>query len=123
MLSGEFQITHWQETTEKTFSDGRKQTLAKVNQTYSGDIIGTSELLYQMHYSANGNAIFIGLETLTAQIQNKNTELVIKHCGTFKQGIASSDFEIIECLTQANLMGKKGQFTSTSEGKANYQLL
>jgi hypothetical protein len=71
-LVGQFQITGWDEVPYKEQSDGCKQTHAKITQSYSGDIDGSSELQYVMLYSAKGSAIFVGLENTSCTINGKS---------------------------------------------------
>ena len=119
-LAGMFSITDWQETTEKTFEQGSKLSIAKVSQHYSGELTGTSEVLYHMHYRAAGDAIFSGFEYIKGVIDNQACRLVISHTGTFLQGVASSHFTIIECNAIKALEGQRGHFTSAEGGKAAY---
>tara|TARA_A200000159_G_scaffold157357_1_gene173352 strand:+ start:6878 stop:7240 length:363 start_codon:yes stop_codon:yes gene_type:complete len=115
-----FSITDWQETTEKTFEQGSKLNIAKVRQHYTGELTGTSEVFYHMHYDAAGNASFSGFEYIDGVIDNQACRLVISHTGSFQQGIASSHFTIIECDTTKALEGQTGYFTSGEGGKADY---
>ena len=55
-IKGTFQITGWEENPILEFEDGSKQTHAKVDQTYSGGIEGTSEINYLMSYRSDGTA-------------------------------------------------------------------
>mgnify|MGYP000008479975 FL=1 len=119
-LEGMFSITDWQETTEKTFEQGSKLNTAKVSQHYSGELTGTSEVFYHMHYGAAGDATFSGFEYINGVIDDQACRLVISHTGTFQQGVASSLFTIIECDTIKALEGQSGYFTSAEGGKAAY---
>jgi len=49
-LTGIFQITDWQESTQKQFDNGTKLNTCNVSQTYSGDIVGSSKTIYQLKY-------------------------------------------------------------------------
>jgi len=63
-LKGMFQIIDWKESIEKSFDAGGKLTTAIVSLIYSGDIIGKSEVTFQMNYETNGNAVLSGLSSL-----------------------------------------------------------
>jgi len=119
-LKGIFQITDWQESTEQSFDDGSKLNTAVVCQNYRGDVTGESKLTFQMHYEPSGNAAFIGFEVLTGNIENKPCNLTIKHDGSFKEGVAKSQFVIVNSDTHKNLIGEKGEFKSTEGGQAEY---
>lgn len=122
MLTGTFQITDWQENTEHSFEDGSKQTKAVVTQQYSGDISGLAELTYLMHYYKHGSAYFTGLERINATFGGKETVLTLSHQGKFEQGIASSEFTILDATEENALVGKKGVFRSAEGGQANYEI-
>ena len=121
-LTGTFQIQDWQEAETKTLSEGRKFTSATVKQEYAGDIKGTSEVHYQMFYSASGNAMFNGYEVLEGEVDGVKCELTISHNGKFEQGVASSEFKVIECLAKPSLLGLEGSFKSGEAGQASYSL-
>jgi len=121
-LTGIFQITDWQESTQKKFDNGKKLNIANINQTYSGDIVGSSKTIYQLDYQVSGDAYFNGFEYITCEINNLECELVLKHDGEFKNGIASSNFKIISSETNLDLEGKTGYFKSTTDGQAEYIL-
>lgn len=118
-LNGTFQITNWQETEEKLFDGGGKLTSATVSQDYNGEIIGKSEIKYQMYYGSNGDASFVGFEVIVGSIGDKPCELTLKHDGCFEAGIAKSQFSILSS-TDENLVGLKGYFKSSEGGKADF---
>jgi hypothetical protein len=119
-LKGIFQIIDWKESIEKSFDEGGKLTTAIVCQDYSGDIIGKSEIKFQMNYEPNGNATFIGFEFLVGNIAGKPCKLTIKHDGKFEEGSAKSQFVILNSSTHEELVGLKGYFKSAEGGQANF---
>jgi len=119
-LKGIFQITDWQESVEKSFDEGGKLTTATISQDYSGDIIGNSEIMYQIHYEPNGDATFIGFEFIVGNIAGKPCKLTIKHDGGFENGLAKSQFSILNSSTHKELVGVRGHFESTEGGQANF---
>ncbi|MFK3862199.1 DUF3224 domain-containing protein [Pseudoalteromonas rhizosphaerae] len=121
-LKGTFQITDWQETVEQEFEKGKKLSAALVQQAYSGDINGNSEVRYQLYYSESGDALFNGFETITYDKNNEQVLLTIKHDGRFESGIALSEFTIVDSSHENNLVGKSGTFSSIEGGKATYQI-
>ncbi|MFT6269383.1 MAG: hypothetical protein ACJAVV_002208 [Alphaproteobacteria bacterium] len=121
-LQGTFQISDWQETTDQTFDQGSKLTSAKVKQTYSGDIEGTSEISYKMHYFVSSNAAFTGFEYIDAIIDSQPCRLTLKHNGKFENGQASSQFRVIECEPSHILTGAAGDFVAGDGGQAKYSV-
>lgn len=118
-LKGSFQITNWQESVDQELENGAKLSTAIVQQNYSGDVTGTSEARYQMCYDSSGEARFVGFETITL---SSGDVLVLQHQGTFKQGVASSEFTIVTSYNNKTLLGKNGSFASTEGGQADYHL-
>lgn len=121
-ITGTYQIVEWNETTDQTFGDGVKLSTAAVKQTYSGDLIGNSDIKYQLCYSADGNATFTGFETISVQGDEGEITLILQHNGKFEQGIASSQFIIVGGSGHSNLLGKTGSFSSKEGGTAVYTI-
>lgn len=138
IFSGTFQITQWNEEAisnqdevaidgrnqdEATLA-GRKQTVAKITQEYMGDLVGTSSLQYVMTYQSEQLALFVGFEQLNVTINGKSGTLVVKHDGTFENGVASSKFVLIPSSGTGGFTNVAGQgtFKSTENGQAKYSL-
>lgn len=123
-LKGVFQITGWDETPYLEGQDGARQSNAKITQSYLGGIEGHGELQYLMCYTSDGNAVFVGIETMTGTIEGRTGSLVLQHQGTFAAGVARSNFTIVAHSGQgefANIVGE-GSFESSEKGQANYQM-
>ncbi|ARD23076.1 MULTISPECIES: DUF3224 domain-containing protein [Shewanella] len=123
-ISGIFQITSWDETTDIQHPDGAKQTSASITQMYSGDLEGVSQPKYIMCYTTDAQAVFCGYENVEVTINGKSGSFVLQHNGKFEQGVAISSFIIVPNSGQgelANIDGK-GSFTSGEKGQANYQM-
>lgn len=120
-LKGTFQIINWDESTISNNDDGSKNTMATVTQKYTGDLQGESTVNYLLSYQVNGDACFVGFETITCTIENNRHSLTIKHDGQFSAGKAKGNFIIINA-TDKLLVNQKGNFESTENGMASYQL-
>jgi len=120
-LTGQFQIKDWQETTQSE-NAGLKRSLANVKLEYTGDIVGTSELQYLLNYQADGNAEFVGFESIQACVNGISSILVLRHLGRFVAGVASSQFEVIQSSIEDKLIGSIGDFRSGENGQANYTI-
>ncbi|WP_372627869.1 DUF3224 domain-containing protein [Arsukibacterium sp.] len=122
-LNGTFQITGWDESPYLEDDDGTKQSHAKITQTYSGEIEGSSQLQYLMSYQIGGSALFVGFETVSASVNGKSGSFVVQHTGKFEAGVATSNFEIVPNSGKSGLSGisGKGFFKSGENGQANYE--
>lgn len=103
-----FQITGWEESTYQEIAGGAKLTRAKVAQTYSGAIEGSSSIDYLMAYSADGSAAFVGLERVTGSVDGHSGTMVLQHVGTFAQGAARSAWTIVAGAGTDGLTGLRG---------------
>lgn len=121
-ITGTFTIEDWQENTLHELTNDGKITSANVKQSYQGDLSGSSELSYQMHYHSDGNADFIGFEVINAEYGGKACELTLKHQGKFENGQAKSEFTLIQSTPETSWQGARGSFCSTHGGQAEYQL-
>ena len=121
-LEGVFQITNWDESPYQENDDGSKQSHAKIKQTYSGNIEGTSDVQYLMSYKSPASAVFVGHEILTANISGKSGSFILQHNGTFENGVAKSSFHVVPGSARGELVGLEGtgNFESTENGQANY---
>lgn len=119
-LKGTFQITNWQESVTQSFDHGAKLSKALVNQSYSGDITGSSEVHYQLSYASTEDACFNGFEFITGSLGDAPCQLTLKHDGTFEKGVAKSQFIIVSSASHAELQGLSGSFISGDAGLATY---
>lgn len=120
-LTGQFQIKDWQETTQNE-NEGLKRSLANVKLEYSGDIVGNSELQYLLSYQADGSADFVGFENINSTVNDASGSMILRHLGRFVDGVASSQFEVIQSTFEDKLIGAKGDFTSGENGQAHYTI-
>jgi hypothetical protein len=123
ILNGIFQITGWDEKPYLENDDGSKQSHAKINQNYFGDLQGSSDIQYLMTYQMDGTAIFVGFETVTGTINGKTGSFVIQHTGKFEAGAATSNFAIVPNSGKNELTNISGNgfFISGENGQAKYE--
>ena len=121
-MSNVFQITGWDETPYIENQDGSKKSHAKITQSYSGVIEGSSEIQYLMSYQSAASALFVGFEVVTGKVNGKYGSFTLQHNGKFENGVASSNFVIVSGTDElANIEGS-GSFKSGESGQANYEL-
>jgi hypothetical protein len=108
-----FQITGWDENTYQEITDVAKLSHAKVTQSYTGAIEGTSSIDYLMSYAVNGEASFVGMERVSGSLDGKNGTFVIQHMGTYSDGKARSSWSVVPGSGTGDL--------SALRGKGNYE--
>jgi hypothetical protein len=90
-----FQITGWDEKTYQEIEGSAKLSHAKITQSYSGGIDGSSSVDYLMSYTIHGTATFVGLERISGAVEGKSGSFVIQHTGFFSEGKAHSSWVIV----------------------------
>lgn len=121
-MSNTFQITSWDETAYEENDNGSKKSHAKISQSYSGVIEGSSKLQYLMSYQTESSACFVGFEVVECSVKGKTGSFTLQHNGKFENGVASSNFSIVSGSGKGELEGIEGSgsFESGESGKANY---
>lgn len=121
-MSNVFQITGWDEKPYIENEDGSKKSHAKITQSYSGVIEGSSEIQYLMSYQSAASALFVGFEVVTGKVNGKSGSFTIQHNGKFENGVASSNFIIVSGTDELVNIEGSGSFKSGESGQANYEL-
>jgi len=103
-----FQITGWDEKTYQEIEGSAKLSHAKVTQTYSGAIEGTSSIEYLMSYTVHGTANFVGLERVSGTVDGKTGTFVLQHTGSFSEGKARSSWSIVPGSGTGDLANLRG---------------
>lgn len=123
-MNNAFQITGLDETPYLENDSGSKKSHAKITQSYTGVIEGSSEFQYLMSYQSADFALFVGFEVVIGKVDGKEGSFTIQHNGKFENGAASSNFMIVPDSGTDELTGivGSGSFKSGESGKANYEL-
>ncbi len=110
---GTFVFSAWDEKTwdGKDHKDvkGSKLTRAKINNTFKGDLAGTSELQYVMFYDDEGKAVYHGMEKITGTLGGKQGSFVTHIRGGFDGKVAGGAFEILPGSGTGELKGISGK--------------
>ncbi len=106
--TGQFSIKSWDEKPYSEAEGEAKLTHASVTQDYAGDIQGTGTLAYLMAYAPDGTAHFTGLELVRGSLHGRSGSFVLHHSGMFQEGVAASDFSVVEGSATGELAGLRG---------------
>jgi len=104
-----FQITGWDEKTYQEIEGSAKLSNAKVTQSYSGAIEGTSVIEYLMSYTVHGTATFVGVERVSGTVDGKAGTFVLQHTGAFSEGKACSSWSIVPGCGTGGLASLRGK--------------
>ena len=104
-----FQITSWSENPSQEIEGAAKLSIAKVTQSYTGAIEGTSSVDYLMSYTVDGTACFVGFERVSGAVAGKTGTFVIQHSGSFSEGKARSTWSVVEGAGTGELANLRGK--------------
>lgn len=114
--SGTFRGVTWDEAPYSEIEGGPKLTHAHVTNTYEGDVTGESVGAYVMVYPGE-IAIFAGYERITGAIGGRKGSFVLRHDGTWEQGVVRTTWTIVPGSGTGDLAGVvgSGSYTATHE--------
>jgi Protein of unknown function (DUF3224) len=124
-LSAKFEVKSWDETPFDGEPEGLpKVTQALVTKVYTGDIEGTSTTLWLMAYGGDGSATFVGLERITGRISGGEGTLVLRHMGSYADGVAKADLVVVEGATSGNMESTtgEGEFVADPSGSVTLKI-
>jgi hypothetical protein len=124
-----FQVASWSESTyvdidgEGTTAGGtyypkRGLSRAEVSSSYTGELEGTSTLVYLIAYKAGAAPVF-GLERLTGSIGGREGSCVFRHVGSQDAGSVSARLEVVPGMGTGELAGLAGEAELTVAGHSD----
>jgi len=120
-----FEINSWDEESYLELGDGAKYSRATIKKKYQGDLVGSGLLEYVMAYHADGNASFIGVEHFEGAYKGRQGSAAFEHRGTFRDGVAASQFHVFEGSGMNDLAGLvgKGSYTAGHSMTVEFDLM
>jgi hypothetical protein len=122
------QISGWDEQEYGDRESPGKLSEAKVQQTISGDIEGSTDVRWLMAYSADDRAEFVGIQVVTGTLGGKEGTFVLRSVGTYDGSKADGELTVVEGSGTGELAGISGtgSFTAplgdTAELTLDYEL-
>ena len=104
-----FEIKSWDEKPYSESVGASKMARASVMKLYKGEIEGEGTLEYLMAYGHDGSASFVGIERFIGRIGDRRGNFVFQHVGTFKDGIAKSEWSVVPNSWAGELQGLRGE--------------
>jgi hypothetical protein len=122
-VSGELSVTDWN---EETFleRDAGKLTKARVVQELSGDIQGTTTIIWLLAYRPDETADFVGMQQIEGTLDGRSGSFVVTSRGTFDGERAAAAWTIVSGSGTDALSGisGSGSFDAPHGGQATYEL-
>ncbi len=131
-----FDVSSW---TEQTFADidgegttsgemyypNRGVTRAEVTYTYTGDLEGTSSLVYLIAYKAGAAAPVLGFERFEGSVDGHEGSFVLRHDGEQDAGSVRGHLEVVPGMGTGGLESLRGEAELRIEGHSEdgYELV
>ena len=121
--TGSFQLSSWNEETYDD-DDANKMTLATVEQTFSGDIVGDGAVRWLMAYRPDGTARFVGLQKVIGTIAGRRGSFVLETAGNFDGQMARWAVTVVPGSGSEGLRGLDGagNFGAEHGPEATYEI-
>lgn len=133
--SGRFTVTSWSEnlvvdidgegtTSGENYYPDRGVTRADVHYTYTGDIEGTSELIYLIAYKSDPAPVLC-FERFEGSIGGHEGSCVFQHIGTQDKGSVSARVEVVPGMATGGLTNLRGEAELLIQGHSDegYELV
>ena len=116
-LNATFEIKGWDEQPFDEAVGVATLTQASVAREYSGDVEGTSATEWLMAYHPDKSAAFVGLERIKGTIGGRHGSLVLKHVGTFEDGVAKATLTVVSGTDELNGATGSGEMVADPGGR------
>ena len=108
LAKAKFKIVSWEEEPYDEQDSGPKLTRAQVRQSFSGDLVGTGNLIYLMAHASETQATFVGFERVVGSLGGRSGSFVLQHTGAFDGEKATSEWEMLPGSGTGDLEGLVG---------------
>ncbi len=111
---------------EKPYNEvaGLKSTEANIDLELHGDVELAGKIRSLMQYPTADTCHYAGYATLTGTVGGKSGSFILCETGTWKDGVASSRWEIVEGSGTGDLKGLRGSgsYAAEKDKSVHYQL-
>jgi len=111
---------------EKPYSEvaGLKSTEAHIDIVMHGDLEATGPCRYLLQYPTAETCHYAGYLVLTGALGGRSGSFIVYEIGTWKNGVASSRWEIVENSGTGELKGVRGtgSYAAEHDKTVHYQL-
>lgn len=121
-ITATFEVTAWDEHAFDRRAGAAKLTRARVRKTYHDGIEGESVTEWLMAYQDDGTAQFVGVERVAGTADGREGTLVLRHVGTFADGVASADLTVVDGAGSGDFAGVKGNGTFRADPAGRVRL-
>jgi Protein of unknown function (DUF3224) len=118
-LKATFEVTSWDEQPFDEQAGLDKLARASVGKNYSGEVEGSSVTEWLMAYSPDSRAAFVGLERITGSVGGNRGSLVLRHVGSYADGVAKADLAVVSGTDQLADLAGHGTMVADPGGRVS----
>jgi Protein of unknown function (DUF3224) len=111
---GSFTVSAWDESTYEELDSGGKLTKAHVTFGFDGDMEAQGGWEAVMCYQPDGTASFTGFQRTTGKLDGREGSFVLRADGTFENGAARTNWQVVEGSATGELRGLRGSGSAVS---------
>ena len=114
--TGTFTVAGWDENTYEEFEGGGKLTKVQAKFALEGEMTGEASWDAVMCYRTDGAVDFTGYQRMTGRIGSRAGSFVVRADGDFSDGVARTNWQVIEASSTGDLIGLRGSGESVTTG-------
>ena len=114
--TGKFSVSSWDEDSYAELDSGGKLTKARVTFGFSGDLEAQGDWDALMCYTGDGTAAFTGYQRTVGTLGGRNGSFVLRADGTFENGVATTNWQVVDGSASGELLGLRGTGSAVAPG-------
>ena len=114
--TGKFSVSSWDEDSYAELDGGGKLTKARVTFGFSGDLEAQGDWDALMCYTGDGTAAFTGYQRTVGTLGGRNGSFVLRADGTFENGVATTNWQVVDGSASGELSGLRGTGSAVAPG-------
>lgn len=123
ILSGQFTVAKWEENSIVSRPEPQKLNEAIIEYTMKGDLIGSFKGKLLMAAQNEATATYVGILVFEGTIGEKRGQFAVRESGSFLEGVARSNWEIIARSGTGDFADLKGEGQyAASDSLVDYRL-
>ena len=115
-------VSDWEESPVESLASGTTIAHATSLSEFSGDWAGSGKASWTLVYTADGSASFVGVQSFSGVLDGHEGSIVLQLSGTFADGVAKVDWEVLSGTGTGALAGLRGQGGYESASDAEHAI-
>lgn len=115
-------VSDWEEAPVEALASGTAVAHATSLSEFSGAWAGTGKASWSLVYTADGSASFVGVQSFSGVLDGREGSFVLQLSGTFEEGTAKVDWEVMPGTGTGQLAGLRGRGGYASAADAEHAI-